>query len=234
MLSIKGRFMQMERVGYDRLKGMLKSYSNEQPYLAGVLKKELEYWETIDSLRDGIPNWSKIPDETRLKLANYFEWSCRAYFPNIKNPVYAPDQIVEVRNPIGLSETYSKEKIQENFSAILGLASRIPEEFYQEDGCSYERITVDRDSGRWADGATYISAAFTGLCVAAGLLEYVNDPPSSYEEYRTRQNPTLVRATPGFRQYMKPYHEALKSANSEESLRHAQAIGEYILTTKVG
>lgn len=225
--------MQMERVDYDRLRGMLESYSNEQPYLAVVLKKELEYWETIDSLRDGIPNWSKIPDETRLKLANYFEWSCRAYFPDIKNPVYAPDQVVEVRNPIGLSETYSKEKIQENFSAILGLASRIPERFYQEGGCSYEHITVDRDSGQWAYG-TDISAAFTGICVAAGLLEYVNDPPSSYEEYRTRQNPTLVRATPGFRQYMKPYHEALKSANSEESLRHARAIGEYILTTKVG
>ena len=224
----------MERVGYDRLKGMLESYSNEQPYLAGFLKKEVEYWETIDSLRDGVPNWSKIPDETRLKLASYFEWSCHAYFPDIENPVYAPDQVVEVSNPMGLSETYSKEKIQENFSAILGLASRIPEEFYQEDGCSYERITVDRDSGRWADGATYISAAFTGLCVAAGLLEYVNDPPSSYQEYQARQNPTLVRATPGFRQYMKPYHEALKSTNSEGSLQHARAIGEYILTTKVG
>lgn len=127
-----------------------------------------------------------------------------------------------------------QRKIQDNLPIILGLASRIPEEFYQEDGCSYERITVDRDSGRWADGDTYISAAFTGLCVAAGLLEYINDPPSSYQEYQARQNPTLVRATPGFRQYMKPYHEALKSTNSEGSLQHARAIGEYILTTKVG
>lgn len=218
MLSIKGRFMQMERVGYDRLKGMLESYSDEQPYLAGFLKKEVEYWETIDSLRDGVPNWSKIPDETRLKLASYFEWSCHAYFPDIENPVYAPDQVVEVRNPIGLSETYSKEKIQENFSAILGLASRIPERFYQDGGYSYEHITVDRDSGQWADG-TDISATFTGVCVAAGLLEYVNDPPSSYEEYRTRQNPTLVRATSGFRQYMRPYNEAMKSMHNEESLR---------------
>ena len=210
--------MQMERVDYDSLKKMLKSYSDEQPYLAGFLKKEVEYWETIDSLRDGVPNWSKIPDETRLKLASYFEWSCRAYFPDIKNPVYAPDQVVEVRNPIGLSETYSKEKIQENFSAILGLASRIPEEFYQESGCSYERITVDRDSGQWADG-TDISAALTGLCVAAGLIEYVEYPPASYEEYQTRQNPTLVRATPGFRQYMRPYNEAMKSMHNEESSR---------------
>ena len=32
--------MQMERVDYDMLKGMLESYSNEQPYLAGVLKKK--------------------------------------------------------------------------------------------------------------------------------------------------------------------------------------------------
>lgn len=211
--------MQMERVDYDRLRGMLESYSNEQPYLAGVLKKEVGYWETIDSLRDGVPNWSKIPDETRLKLASYFEWSCHAYFPDIKNPVYAPDQIVELSNPMGLSETYSKEKIQKNFSAILGLASRIPERFYQEDGCSYKNIVVDRDSGRWTDEGDYISATFTGICVAAGLLEYVNDPPSSYEEYRTRQNPTLVRATPGFRQYMRPYNEAMKSMHNEESSR---------------
>ena len=123
-----------------------------------------------------------------------------------------------MRNPIGLSETYSKEKIQENFSAILGLASRIPEEFYQESGCSYERITVDRDSGQWANG-TDISAALTGLCVAAGLIEYVEYPPASYEEYQTRQNPTLVRATPGFRQYMRPYNEAMKSMHNEESSR---------------
>lgn len=32
--------MQMERVGYDSLRKMLKSYSNEQPYLAGFLKKK--------------------------------------------------------------------------------------------------------------------------------------------------------------------------------------------------
>lgn len=30
--------MQMERVDYDRLRGMLESYSNEQPYLAVVLR----------------------------------------------------------------------------------------------------------------------------------------------------------------------------------------------------
>ena len=219
MLSIKGRFMQMERVDYDNLRVMLESYSNEQPYLAGVLKKEVENWETIESLRDGVPKWSKIPDETRLKLASYFEWSCHAYFPDIKNPVYAPDQIVKVSNPIGLSETYSKEKIQKNFSAILGLASRIPERFYQEDGCSYKNIVVDRDSGRWTDEGDYISATFTGVCVAAGLLEYVNDPPSSYEEYQVRQSPTLVRATSGFRQYMRPYNEAMKSMHNEESSR---------------
>lgn len=216
--------MQMERVGYDSLRKMLKSYSNEQPYLAGFLKKEVEYWETIDSLRDGVPNWSKIPDETRLKLASYFEWSCHAYFPDIKNPVYEPNQIVEVRNPMGLWETYSEEKIQDNLPIILGLASRIPERFYQEDGCSYKNIVVDRDSGRWTDEGDYISATFTGVCVAAGLLEYVNDPPSSYEEYQARQSPTLVRATSGFRQYMRPYNEAMKSIHNEESSRqHAES-----------
>lgn len=163
-------------------------------------------------------NWASLSNKDRLNLAIEAEWSCHAYFPDIKNPVYAPDQIVEVSNPMGLSETYSKEKIQENFSAILGLASRIPERFYQDGGCSYEHITVDRDSGQWADG-TDISATFTGVCIAAGLLEYVNDPPSSYEEYQTRQNSTLVRATPGFRQYMRPYNEAMKSMHNEESSR---------------
>ena len=211
---------QPKLVDYDGLRENIEN-NTEYPELLKrlLIEKTLRPYEIHDSLKygEGV-NWASLSNKDRLNLASEAEWSCHAYFPDIENPVYAPDQVVEVRNPIGLSETYSKEKIQENFSAILGLASRIPEEFYQESGCSYEHITVDRDSGQWADG-TDISAALTGICVAAGLLEYVNDPPSSYEEYRTRQNPTLVRATPGFRQYMRPYNEAMKSMHNEESLR---------------
>lgn len=227
---------QPKLVDYDGLRKKIENNTEYPELLKRLLIEEtLRPDEIHDSLQYGRGvNWASLSNKDRLDLASGAEWRCHAYFPDIKNRVYAPDQVVEICNPIGVWEDYSKEKIQDNLPIILGLASRIPEEFYQEGGCSYERITVDRDSGRWADGATYISAAFTGLCVAAGLLEYVNDPPSSYEEYQARQNPTLVRATPGFRQYMKPYHEALKSANSEESLRHARAIGEYILTTKVG
>ena len=211
---------QSERIDYGSLRAMIEDNTDySESFKKLLIETAIRPYEIHDSLKygEGV-NWASLSNKDRLNLASEAEWSCRAYFPDIKNPVYAPDQVVEVRNPIGLSETYSKEKIQENFSAILGLASRIPEEFYQEGGCSYEHITVDRDSGQWADG-TDISAALTGICVAAGLLEYVNDPPSSYEEYRTRQNPTLVKATPGFRQYMRPYNEAMKSMHNEESLR---------------
>ena len=211
---------QSERIDYGILRAMIEDNTDySESFKKMLIETAIRPYEIHDSLKygEGI-NWASLSNKDRLNLASEAEWSCHAYFPDIENPVYAPDQVVEVRNPIGLSETYSKEKIQENFSAILGLASRIPERFYQDGGCSYEHITVDRDSGQWADG-TDISAAFTGLCVAAGLLEYVNDPPSSYEEYRTRQNPTLVRATPGFRQYMRPYNEAMKSMHNEESLR---------------
>ena len=211
---------QSERIDYGILRAMIEDNTDySESFKKLLIETAIRPYEIHDSLKygEGI-NWASLSNKDRLNLASEAEWSCHAYFPDIENPVYAPDQVVEVRNPIGLSETYSKEKIQENFSAILGLASRIPERFYQDGGCSYEHITVDRDSGQWADG-TDISAAFTGLCVAAGLLEYVNDPPSSYEEYRTRQNPTLVRATPGFRQYMRPYNEAMKSMHNEESSR---------------
>lgn len=212
---------QPKLVDYDGLRENIEN-NTEYPELLKrlLIEKTLRPYEIHDSLKygEGV-NWASLSNKDRLNLASEAEWSCHAYSPDIKNPVYAPDQVVEVRNPIGLSETYSKEKIQENFSAILGLASRIPERFYQEDGCSYQNIVVDRDSGRWTGEGDYISATFTGVCVAAGLLEYVNDPPSSYEEYQTRQNPTLVRATPGFRQYMRPYNEAMKSMHNEESLR---------------
>ena len=211
---------QSERIDYGILRAMIEDNTDySESFKKLLIETAIRPYEIHDSLKygEGV-NWASLSNKDRLNLAIEAECSCHAYFPDIKNPVYAPDQVVEVRNPIGLSETYSKEKIQENFSAILGLASRIPEEFYQEGGCSYEHITVDRDSGQWADG-TDISAALTGICVAAGLLEYVNDPPSSYEEYRTRQNPTLVRATPGFRQYMRPYNEAMRSMHNEESLR---------------
>jgi len=210
---------QPKLVDYDGLRTTLENSTEHPELFKRLIETTIRPCKIHDSLQYGRgANWVSLSNKDRLDLASGAEWRCHAYFPDIKNPVYAPDQVVEVRNPIGLSETYSKEKIQENFSAILGLASRIPEEFYQEGGCSYEHITVDRDSGQWADG-TDISAALTGICVAAGLLEYVNDPPSSYEEYRTRQNPTLVRATPGFRQYMRPYNEAMKSMHNEESLR---------------
>lgn len=211
---------QSERIDYGSLRAMIEdNIDYSESFKKLLIETAIRPYEIHDSLKygEGV-NWASLSNKDRLNLAIEAECSCRAYFPDIKNPVYAPDQVVEVRNPMGLSETYSKEKIQENFSAILGLASRIPERFYQDGGCSYEHITVDRDSGQWADG-TDISAALTGICVAAGLLEYVNDPPSSYEEYRTRQNPTLVRATPGFRQYMRPYNEAMKSMHNEESSR---------------
>lgn len=211
---------QSERIDYGILRAMIENNTEYSELLKRLLiEKTLRPYEIHDSLKygEGV-NWASLSDKDRLNLASEAEWSCHAYFPGIKNPVYAPDQVVEICNPIGVWEDYSKEKIQDNLPIILGLASRIPEEFYQEDGCSYERITVDRDSGQWADG-TDISATFTGVCVAAGLLEYVNDPPSSYEEYQTRQNPTLVRATPGFRQYMRPYNEAMKSMHNEESSR---------------
>lgn len=226
---------QPKLVDYDGLRTTLENSTEHPELFKRLIETTIRPCKIHDSLQYGRGvNWASLSNKDRLDLASGAEWRCHAYFPDIKNCVYAPDQVVEICNPIGVWEDYSKEKIQDNLLIILGLASRIPEEFYQEDGCSYERITVDRDSGRWADGDTYISAAFTGLCVAAGLLEYINDPPSSYQEYQARQNPTLVRATPGFRQYMKPYHEALKSTNSEGSLQHARAIGEYILTTKVG
>lgn len=211
---------QSERIDYGSLRAIIEdNIDYSESFKKLLIETAIRPYEIHDSLKygEGV-NWASLSNKDRLNLAIEAECSCRAYFPDIKNPVYAPDQVVEVRNPMGLSETYSKEKIQENFSAILGLASRIPERFYQDGGCSYEHITVDRDSGQWADG-TDISAALTGICVAAGLLEYVNDPPSSYEEYRTRQNPTLVRATPGFRQYMRPYNEAMKSMHNEESSR---------------
>ena len=211
---------QSERIDYGSLRAMIEdNIDYSESFKKLLIETAIRPYEIHDSLKygEGV-NWASLSNKDRLNLAIEAECSCRAYFPDIKNPVYAPDQVVEVRNPMGLSETYSKEKIQENFSAILGLASRIPERFYQDGGCSYEHITVDRDSGQWADG-TDISAALTGICVAAGLLEYVNDPPSSYEEYQTRQNPTLVRATPGFRQYMRPYNEAMKSMHNEESSR---------------
>ena len=211
---------QSERIDYGILREMIGDNTDySESFKKLLIETAIRPYEIHDSLKygEGI-NWASLSNKDRLNLASEAEWSCHAYFPDIENPVYAPDQVVEVRNPIGLSETYSKEKIQENFSAILGLASRIPERFYQDGGCSYEHITVDRDSGQWADG-TDISAAFTGLCVAAGLLEYVNDPPSSYEEYQARQSPTLVRATSGFRQYMRPYNEAMKSMHNEESSR---------------
>ena len=211
---------QSERIDYGILRAMIEDNTDySESFKKLLIETAIRPYEIHDSLKygEGV-NWASLSNKDRLNLASEAEWSCHAYFPDIENPVYAPDQVVEVRNPIGLSETYSKEKIQENFSAILGLASRIPERLYQDGGCSYEHITVDRDSGQWADG-TDISAALTGICVAAGLLEYVNDPPSSYEEYQTRQNPTLVRATPGFRQYMRPYNEAMKSMHNEESLR---------------
>lgn len=212
---------QSERIDYGSLRAMIENNTDySESFKKLLIETAIRHYEIHDSLKygEGV-NWASLSNKDRLNLASEAEWSCHAYFPDIKNPVYAPDQIVEVRNPMGLWETYSEEKIQDNLPIILGLASRIPEEFYQEGGCSYERITVDRDSGRWADGATYISAAFTGLCVAAGLLKYINDPPSSYQEYQARQNPTLVRATPGFRQYMRPYNEAMKSMHNEESLR---------------
>lgn len=210
---------QPKLVDYDGLRTTLENNTEHPELFKRLIETTIRPCKIHDSLKygEGV-NWASLSNKDRLDLASGAEWRCHAYFPDIKNRVYAPDQVVEICNPIGLSETYSKEKIQENFSAILGLASRIPERFYQDGGCSYEHITVDRDSGQWADG-TDISAALTGICVAAGLLEYVNDPPSSYEEYRTRQNPTLVRATSGFRQYMRPYNEAMKSMHNEESLR---------------
>ena len=222
---------QSERIDYGSLRAMIENNTDySESFKKLLIETAIRPYEIHDSLKygEGV-NWASLSNKDRLNLASEAEWSCRAYFPDIKNPVYAPDQVVEVRNPIGLSETYSKEKIQKNFSAILGLASRIPERFYQEDGCSYKNIVVDRDSGRWTDEGDYISATFTGVCVAAGLLEYVNNPPSSYEEYQTRQNPTLVRATPGFRQYMQPYSQSAERPGKEEYLKYMQMMNEGIL-----
>lgn len=140
---------QPKLVDYDGLRTTLENSTEHPELFKRLIETTIRPCKIHDSLQYGRgANWASLSNKDRLDLASGAEWRCHAYFPDIKNPVYAPDQVVEVRNPIGLSETYSKEKIQENFSAILGLASRIPEEFYQEGGCSYEHITVDRDSGQ--------------------------------------------------------------------------------------
>ena len=99
---------QPKLVDYDGLRENIEN-NTEYPELLKrlLIEKTLRPYEIHDSLKygEGV-NWASLSNEDRLNLASEAEWSCHAYFPDIKNPVYAPDQIVEVHNPIGLSETY--------------------------------------------------------------------------------------------------------------------------------
>ena len=119
-------------------------------------------------------------------------------------------------------------QVMRDCNVITGLASRIPEAFYREDGCNYKYIGIDRDGRQWANHSDIFTIAeFTGLCVASGVLEYTDDP-SNYQGERL-PDPVCVRATPGFRQYMQPYSQSAERPGKEEYLKYMQMMNEGIL-----
>lgn len=197
----------------------------EYKSLSEAHRRDLTY-ETLKN--GGVIDWSEISDTDRLSFCYQVMRDCKAYLPNQENPEYKPDELVEAVDPSGVCETYSKKKIIDNLSVITGLASRIPEAFYKEDGCHYKYIGIDRDGRQWANHSDIFTIAeFTSLCVASGVLEYTDDP-SNYQRGRL-PNPVCVRATPGFRQYMQPYSQSAERPGKEEYLKYMQMMNEGIL-----
>lgn len=197
----------------------------EYKSLSEAYRRDLTY-ETLKN--GGVIDWSEISDTDRLSFCYQVMRDCKAYLPNQENPEYKPDELVEAVDPSGVCETYSKKKIIDNLSVITGLASRIPEAFYKEDGCHYKYIGIDRDGRQWANHSDIFTIAeFTSLCVASGVLEYTDDP-SNYQRGRL-PNPVCVRATPGFRQYMQPYSQSAERPGKEEYLKYMQMMNEGIL-----
>ena len=197
----------------------------EYKSLSEAHRRDLTY-ETLKN--GGVIDWSEISDTDRLSFCYQVMRDCKAYLPNQENPEYKPDELVEAVDPSGVCETYSKKKIIDNLSVITGLASRIPEAFYKEDGCHYKYIGIDRDGRQWANHSDIFTIAeFTSLCVASGVLEYTDDP-SNYQRGRL-PNPVCVRATPGFRQYMQPYSQSAERPGKEEYLKYMQMMNEGII-----
>ncbi len=197
----------------------------EYKSLSEAHRRDLTY-ETLKN--GGVIDWSEISDTDRLSFCYQVMRDCKAYLPNQENPKYKPDELVETVDPTGVCETYSKKKIIDNLPVITGLASRIPEAFYREDGCHYKYIGIDRDGRQWANHSDIFTIAeFTGLCVASGVLEYT-DNPSNYQGERL-PDPVCVRATPGFRQYMQPYSQSAERPGKEEYLKYMQMMNEGVL-----
>ena len=197
----------------------------EYKSLSEAHRRDLTY-ETLKN--GGVIDWSEISDTDRLSFCYQVMRDCKAYLPNQENPEYKPDELIEAVDPSGVCETYSKKKIIDNLSVITGLASRIPEAFYKEDGCHYKYIGIDRDGRQWANHSDIFTIAeFTSLCVASGVLEYTDDP-SNYQGGRL-PNPVCVRATPGFRQYMQPYSQSAERPSEEEYLKYMQMMNKGVL-----